>query len=243
MTRDQCYRYEMFIRVRGFGKMHEDLFPPLSTGGRAFARVAEALATIDRHQRAHIIASASTRIKKTRRASVFRDMKMIALAARRLVRQDARGNPFRLPRPRGLARELAAARAFLDEAGKRPDDFAALGLPSAFMNEFKRKVDDLQTVIDARLNSQADRRQARAGIATAIADGFDAALELDVVVTATTREDPVTFAAWGAARHVTRRRPSASKRAAITALAAPEASPASASPLAVVDHEVLDKAS
>ena len=73
MTRDQAYRYEMFVRVREFGKMHGDRFPPLSTGGRAFARVAEAMATIDRHQKAHIIATAAKRIKKTTRASVFRE--------------------------------------------------------------------------------------------------------------------------------------------------------------------------
>ncbi len=242
MTRDQRYRYEMFIRVRGFGTTHADLFSPLSTAGRAFARVAEALAAIDRYSQAYIVASAAKRIKKTTRKLVFRDMKMIALAARRLVQPDGRGNPFRLPRPRSLARELAAARAFLDEAGKRPDDFAALGLPSTFMNEFKRKVDDLQTVIDARLKSRTDRRQARAGIATAIADGFDAACELDVVVTVATRDDPARFAAWGAARHVTRRRPSARRRAAI-APETPTAAPTSDPPPAAVEHEVLDKAS
>jgi hypothetical protein len=66
--------------------MYENLFPPLSTGGRAFVRVADALTTINRHE----------------------------------------------------------------------------------------QVDDLRTVIDARLNSQADRRQALAGVATAGADGFPA---------------------------------------------------------------------
>jgi hypothetical protein len=233
----------MFLRVREFGKMHGDRFPPLSTGGRAFARVAEAMATIDRHQKAHIIATAAKRIKKTTRASVFRDMKMIALAARRLPPKDARGNPFQLPRPRSLARELAAARAFLDEVAKRPDDFAAIGLPSPFMNEFKKKVDDLQMVIDARLNSQADRRQALAGVATAFADGFDAACELDVVVTVTTRDDPVTFAGWRACRHVTRRRPSASKRTATITEPAATAAPAADPSLSTVEHEALDKAS
>jgi hypothetical protein len=233
----------MFMRVRDFGKMHEDLFPPLSTGGRAFARVAEALTTIDQHQRAHIIASGATRIKKTTRASVFRDMKMIALAARRIAPQDGCGNPFVLPRPRSLARELAAARAFLDEVGKRPDDFAAIALASTFMTEFERKVDDLQTVVDARLNSQAERRQALAGIATAIADGFDAVRELDVVVAVITREDPVTFAGWGGARHLTRRRPSTSKRAAAITEPAPTAAPTADARPATVEHEALDKAS
>jgi hypothetical protein len=233
----------MFVRVRDFGKMHGDRFPPLSTGGRAFARVAEAMATIDRHQKAHIIATAAKRIKKTTRASVFRDMKMIALAARRLPPKDARGNPFQLPRPRSLARDLAAARAFLDEVGKRPDDFAAIGLPSPFMNEFKKKVDDLQMVIDARLNSQADRREALAGVATAFADGFDAACELDVVVTVTMRDDPVTFAGWRACRHVTRRRPSASKRTATITEPTPAAAPAADPSPATVEHEAMDKAS
>jgi hypothetical protein len=233
----------MFLRVREFGKMHEDRFPPLSTGGRAFARVAEAMATIDRHQKAHIIATAAKRIKKTTRASVFRDMKMIALAARRLTPQDARGNPFQLPRPRSLARELAAARAFLDEVAKRPDDFAAIGLPPTFIRAFTRRVDDLQAAVDARHDSRTARRQALAGIATAFADGFDAACELDVVVTVTTRDDPVTFAGWRACRHVTRRRPSASKRTATITEPAPAAAPVADPPPSTVEHEAMDKAS
>ena len=49
MTRRQRYRYEMFVRVRDFGRASQDLFPASSTGGQAFGRVIAAVAAIEDH--------------------------------------------------------------------------------------------------------------------------------------------------------------------------------------------------
>ena len=55
MTRHQRARYESLVRVREFGKAHCELFPPSSTGGRAFANVATAAAEIEAHATAKIL--------------------------------------------------------------------------------------------------------------------------------------------------------------------------------------------
>lgn len=203
MTREQRFRYEMFVRVRDFGAAHQDLFPESSTGSQTFARVTAAVAAIDEYQKNHVLGLAEARrVKAATRAAVFDYMKAIAQAARRVTRPEPGENPFRLPRRRTLARELATARAFIEEAAGRQDAFVRFGLPPGFISEFRALVDQLQQAVDVRLSSKTVRRHARAGIETAVSDGLDAVRDLDVVVTLATRQDPTRFAAWHAARHI-----------------------------------------
>ena len=51
MTRQQRFKYEMFVRVRDFGAAHAALFPEASKGGQAFARVLAAVAALDEQQK------------------------------------------------------------------------------------------------------------------------------------------------------------------------------------------------
>lgn len=47
MTRDQRYRYEMFVRVRDFGREHRAQFPEVTRGGQMFAAMTAAVAAFD----------------------------------------------------------------------------------------------------------------------------------------------------------------------------------------------------
>ncbi|MGE0811725.1 MAG: hypothetical protein AB7O28_15785 [Vicinamibacterales bacterium] len=63
-----------------------------------------------------------------------------------------------------------------------------------------------------RLSSKTVRRKAQAGIATTLAEGLDAARDLDVIVAIATRQsDPTTYAAWTTARRIEGRGSSAAK--------------------------------
>ena len=86
MTRQQRFKYEMFVRVRDFGVANAALFPEASKGGQAFARVLAAVAALDEQQQAHLLGLAEARrIKAATRDAVLDYMKTIAAAARRFT--------------------------------------------------------------------------------------------------------------------------------------------------------------
>jgi hypothetical protein len=203
MERKQRFKYEMFVRVRDYGKTQSALFPESSMGGQMFARVAAAVAAIDDHLTRRVVAQAEARkVKAATRAAMFTSMKTLALIARRVTRPEPGANPFRMPRRRSLKVEISTALAFIGEAEKRQEQFLRFGLPPTFISDFRMLVDELQQAVDVRLNSKTGRREAQAGIATALAEGLEVIRDLDAYVTVATRDDRVRFAAWQSARHI-----------------------------------------
>jgi peptidyl-tRNA hydrolase len=203
MKKQQRYKHEMFVRVRDYGMAHAALFPESSTGSQTFARVTAAVAAIDDHLKNRVVARADARkVKATTRAAVLDGMKTLALTARRVTRPEPGTSPFRMPKRRTVKVEIATARAFIAEAEKRHEQFVRFGLPSTFVSDFGALVDDLQRAVDVRLSSRTGRRQAQAGIETALAEGLEAVRDLDAIVAIATRQDPVVYAAWQTARHI-----------------------------------------
>lgn len=213
MTRQQRFKYEIFVRVRDFGTAHAALFPEATKGNQAFARVLSAVAEIDEHSKNHVLGRAEARrIKAATRVSVFDYLKTIAAAARRVTRAESAVNPFVLPQRRSLAGELSTARAFMEEAATRQAEFEQFGLPATFIADFRARVEQLQQAADVRFSSKTVRRKAQAGISTALGQGLDAARDLDVIVAIATRQsDPTTFAAWTSARRIEGLRSGAAK--------------------------------
>lgn len=228
MTKQQRFKYEMFVRVRDFGVAHAALFPEGSKGGQGFARVKAATAAIEDGLKNHVLGKVEARrIKAATRESLFEYLKTIAAAARRVTRVEPSVSPFRLPTHRSLAGELATARAFMEEAVSRQAEFEQFGLPATFLSDFKTLVDRLQQAADVRLSSKTVRRKALAGIDTALAEGLDAARDLDVIVAIATRlSDPTTFAAWTTARKIEGQGTGSAKSAVATPVAEPPVSPA-----------------
>ncbi|MEP6918793.1 MAG: hypothetical protein ABJC89_24350 [Acidobacteriota bacterium] len=203
MTKQQRFRYEMLVRVRDYGLAHNEVFPEASPGGRAFARVAAAVAAADEHMKDQVLGKGEAgRVKAATRAAVFDSMKTIALAGRRVTGPETGRNPFKVPTRRGLKVEIATARAFIEEAETRRGAFVRLGLPSTFIDDFRAQVDALQRAVDVRVSSKTVRRQAGAGVKTALAEGLEAVRDLEVTVVVETRTDPTRFAAWQSARHI-----------------------------------------
>jgi hypothetical protein len=160
MTRQQRFKYQMFVRVRDFGAAHAALFPEASKGKQAFARVLAAVTALDEQQKEHLLGLAEARrIKAATRDAVFDYMKTIAAAARRITQQEPAESPFVLPRKRRLGAELASARVFMEAASSRQKEFEAFGLPPTFISDFKALVDQLQQAADVRLSSRTVRRK------------------------------------------------------------------------------------
>ena len=89
-------------------------------------------------------------MKAATRAAVVDRMKTIALAARRVTEQDPDNTRFRMPRRRTLKGDIAAARSFIEEAGKRQEEFVGFGLPATFLPELQTKVDQLERAVNVR---------------------------------------------------------------------------------------------
>lgn len=211
MKKDQRYKYEMLVRVREFGMAQRERFPESSNGGSTFMQVAAAVGAIDEHLKNRVLGRVEGRgVKPLTRAAVYEYMKTIAKASRRVTRGERDVNPFRMPARRTLKVDITTARAFIEQATPRRDKFIAIGLPPTFISEFTALVDELQEAVDQRLASKTVRGQAQAGIAAALAQGFDHVLDLDVIVAMAARQDPVLAAAWRSARRIEGQNSSAS---------------------------------
>jgi hypothetical protein len=193
----------MFVRVRDFGQANRDLIPESSTGGQLFGRVAAAVTAIEEHQTKRDLARGETRrVKATTYAAVFDYMKILAHTARRATLDESVRNPFVLPRRRTMSAMLSKARLFIDEAKSREGKFVNLGLASTFVSEFSMLVEQLHDAVETRNTARAHREKAQAGIERALADGFEAIRNLDVLVPNTLRADAVRLGHWRGARHL-----------------------------------------
>ena len=203
MTKTQRYRYEMFVRVRDFGRAHSELFAESSTGGKTFAHVAAAVAAIDDHMKNRVVAKAEARRgESATREAVFSGMKTIAKVARRVTRGTTTARIFVMPRRRSFKVELATAKAFAEQAEKRQEQFLRFGLPPVFVSDFSALVNELQQTESVRLSSKTLKRQAQEGIREVIKDTLNDVRDLDALVEIAMRHDPVSLAAYDSARRI-----------------------------------------
>jgi hypothetical protein len=223
----------MFVRVRDFGAAHQDLFPESSTAGKALAQVTSAVTAIEKHLKDHVIAATEARkVDAGTRAAVYASMQTIAKSAGRAMRPPNGRSPFRLPRHRTLQNDLATARAFIEAATPRQEELVRYGLVPGFIGELETLVNELQHAVDARLNGKTARREAITGLRNALAEAWQAVLDLDLIIQVATRNDPALFGAWQKASQVEGQRVRRVKRPA-----------SAASDVASATNDVMKKAS
>lgn len=240
MNKSQRYRYEMFGRVSGFGADHQDLFPEPSTAREWFKQVAAAVAAIDGYLKQRVLArTEARRVKAATRVAVYEYMKTIAHVARRIVRGESGENPFAMPGRRTIQAVLSTARAFVDEATKRQEQFVRYGLPPAAIGEFQALVDTLQRAAMTKQTSRTSRDEVQAAIQSTLEHGLEVIRDLDAAVAVATREDPVRLAAWRTARRIEGQGVPASRLAKGTSVPPP----ASTEPATVVVDPITEKAS
>ncbi len=198
MTKTDRVRYEMLLRVRDFGASQGAAFPASSKGGKTFARVAQAVADIESHNTARLLAAHEGRRAKTAaRQDVRRWMLAIAMTARDLTRATPTlERTLRMPNGKSETALLGTARSFLEAAARIDTDLVDLGLPATFLTDFREAMDRFEEQMGTRRTGRGTVAAARKGMTAALADGMNAARTLDVVVTNTVGLDPVLFARW-----------------------------------------------
>lgn len=204
MTRDERYRWEMFVRVRDFGMAHHALFPESSIGGQAFAAVARAAAEVEKQTTDKVLAAAEGRREKAAARRALRDhMKTIAHTARGVARTlPGAGLTFAMPKRRSDASLLERARAFIREGEARHDRFVQHGLAPTFVTDLHSLVDTFERAAEVRRQGRRALAGAQAALTSALTAGTDAVRSLDVVVINTFRGDPGALAAWRVARRL-----------------------------------------
>lgn len=241
MTLKQVRRYEMLVRVREFGKAHQELFPEGSVGGQALVAIAASVEQLDRHAASRMAATRETRrTKRAAREAILRRLDAIGRTARVIAEHmEGFADPFGPWRGRLTDQALVTwARLFVKQAAGVQDQFVAHGLRPAFLEDLTAAVHRFTQILAALDDAAAERTAARAGIEAAFAAGLGAVRTLEVVVTNRVQDDPTTVALWQRARRVGG---SARVRATVPAgVAAPEATaaPAEVAPAAEAALEV-----
>jgi hypothetical protein len=142
-------------------------------------------------------------------AAVYGDMQVVNKIARGLSRADfpAVAEEFRMPRSRKFASVASQARAFVANAAAREAIFTDRGVPPAFFTALTAKVDAAEAAVGPRATGLINRAGANAGLRAKSRRGIAIVRELDGIITAATRTDPVLLAAWKTAKRVARRAP------------------------------------
>ena len=202
-------RYEMLIRVNGFGREHAADFPANSAGAVNFARVAEAIDNLREHAAAQISGAArsATTRKSAMRDAIRRKMKNISRTARALAIDNAGfGSFFKIPDGDNDADLIAAARRFAAEAAKSKTDFTDFGMNAGFIEDLMADIAHFENLLGEKAQATGDLVSATAAIDDQIERGMNAARRLDAIVRNVYDDDPATLAAWTSVRHVQKSR-------------------------------------
>ena len=111
---------------------------------------------------------------------------------------------FRMPRSRSYVAITAQARAFATNAAAKEALFTDHGMPAGFLAAFTTKVNEAEGAIAARDTGLINRSGATAGIKAKGRRGVAILRQLDAIITAARRNDPVLLAAWKTARRIAR---------------------------------------
>lgn len=218
MTKYQRRCCEMFVRVRGFGDRYRERFPESSPGGLAFAAVRHAETEIDALLVKWVLAVDDRRWRARARAAIVRSLLSVALAARRIARDDrSMHRRFVMPSPQTDRALLETARRFARDAAASEARFLNAGLPPTFLADLRERIDEFDRAVRLRRSAQTAASAARRGMAVAFKRGFDAILTLDVVIASSHADDPVMLAGWKSSRRVDRKRVRRAKPAALVA--------------------------
>lgn len=229
-------RYEMLLRVQGFGAAHRPLFPEKSAGAKAFADIDEAVARIEALADAQAAAATlGQRERMEAREIVTAAIRDIAATARQLDRVPGTRNMLGLPRGRSDVAILRAARSFVREADRVKDQLAVLGLPLTCADDLSRAADVFEETLRQRRTGRRDVAASAAAMNAALSDASRALARLDVVVPHAVKRDPAILAGWKRDRTIVGGRSDAksgSGEAAASSEAARQAEPTPAEPLA-----------
>lgn len=206
MTKRQDRQYEMLVRVRDFGKLHQDGFPEGGEGSKAFAAVAGVVEEVHAFtgdlQTARRVARES---KRQAKRGLSAQIAAIAGSARVMAKTtpdfDAK---FPLPAGASDVAVLQAGQLFLTEAVAVKDAFVRCGLAPAFIDDLQQAVTAFEQAIAGKHGGKTRSKVSRVAVRAALKAGMSAVDSLDVLVANAFGGDIKTMEVWKSTRRVER---------------------------------------
>ncbi len=204
VTSIETRRYEMFVRVRDFGKTHGNLFPESSVAREQFATVDATVKQLSQHAVTKMSAVREGKSTKAMAREALLDrIEAMALTARAIA-GDTPGlkDKFRVPVPRTDQALLTAGRLFARDAEEFKDQFLAHAMPQTFLADLIGLVETFEGAIQEREEGKGGSTAARASIKAALASGTTAVQKIDAMMTNHLRGDSATTALWRSVRRI-----------------------------------------
>jgi hypothetical protein len=209
MKDTERHRYDMFIRVHGFGQSHAAQFPPTSFAGEQLATLKSVLDSLETHISAQSSGRGTAREKASALAAacdeLIRDLEAISRTARAMaITTPGLGEKFRTPHNESHQMVLAVARAAATAALPLKAEFIKRGLPADFLDDLQADIALMEEAIEHKNQGTESHVLATAAIDAEIERGMNAVRELDSIAHNIFAADPSTLAAWTSASHVER---------------------------------------
>jgi hypothetical protein len=219
MTAPETARYEMLVRVRDFGASYGERFPRSTRGSDAFAAVNTAVTQLEQHGASQYSNRHAVRGIKATNTDAYRELLGTLDAIERTAQAVALEAPdarrqFVVPKKRGPAAVLNAARSIATDAEPLAKAFIAHGLPKDFIGQLEAKIAAFEEARKARVAAKEQHASARTAIEQAFESGMEGVQHLDAIVPNVIGDDGQAMAAWGVARHIEPRRARRRKKAA-----------------------------
>ena len=198
-------KYDMLIRVDGFGKENISDFPTNSAGNINFLKIADVIGKLREHaaaQTSNLLGNTTAR-KSGLREDIREQMKKIARTARALaIDNDGLHKLFRVPDGSNDAQLIAAAREFADEAERFKTDFIGYNLPADFIEDLEADITGFENLLSEKARATGEKVSATASIDDELELGMNAARRLDAIVRNVYADNAGKLAAWTTARHI-----------------------------------------
>ncbi len=203
MTTSQMRQSEMLQRVREFGDTHRELFPASSLGGQAFAAVATAVHQLKEQEVSKRTTAGGKRGKAAARRALIARLKAIRRSARVIARGSPDfDDPFHLEHPCSDQELLTSGLSFIRGAEAVQGRFVAYGMPADFVASLRALVDDFAKAMRSGEAGKDDIASSRVVVEGALAAGFAAVQDLDIIVANRLQDDARTMAVWERNRKV-----------------------------------------
>ena len=111
---------------------------------------------------------------------------------------------FVLPQSNGYNTLLASATAMLAKATELQTEFVARGLSATFPADVAALMTALRAGTDVKIDGHQTQVEATSALRHKAAAAIDAAIQLDAIMRAHFRNDPIKLDLWASARHVQR---------------------------------------
>src|SRR5215207_276809 len=205
-------RYDAFGRILQFNEDHP-LAPPILRATALFTELGVIKAGMTADNTGQATGATVFRGGAAERRQLFTelygDLQVVNKLARGLDRVEfpALAEEFRMPASRSFANTAAQGRAFVANAAGREAIFTDRGLPVGFFTALAAKVTAAEAAAAARYTGLINRSGANAGLRAKSRQGLAIVRELDGIISAAIRNDPVLVGAWRTAKRVARRAP------------------------------------